>query len=1023
MDPMSPYFKLATQTEPEPSAEQLLNIALEFHNSGQLAKAGEIYQRLIDADPSHHAALHHLGLIAHQLGEHAKAVVLIRQAISAKPDYFEAYSNLSAVLRTMRCPREAIEAGLKAIALNSNYAQAYSNLGNAYEDLDDLENALALYQKAASMEGSFVEAQTNAANILRKQSHYEEALLTCQEVIRKRPDAPDPYFQLGNILRELLRPDDAIAAYRHALALRPNFADVYCNLGNIFLHQGKLDEAASAYLEAIALKPEMVEAHCNLGAVLETQGKVAAALAAYRVALDLNPNLLATRVEIYHQRRYACDWTDIEREEAEIRAALPAHNKPVPPFGFLNMHTRPDEQLRVGQLWAQCFAKFKNKRFDHAHRRRPKDPSQRIKIGYLSGDFYRHATALLMAELFERHDRRRFEFIAYSYGPDDQSEMRWRLREAFDRFIDIKDTTFYEAAQLIYDDEIDILVELKGYTQFSRTEIASMRPAPVQVSYIGYPATMGTDFIDYIIADPFILPFDQQPFFSEKIVHLPHCYQPNDTHRQIAEITPSRSACGLPENGVVFCCFNNSYKITPEIFDIWMRLLNALPGAVLWLFEGNSLVKDNLRHEAQKRGVDPSRLVFAQRMPTPQHLARHRLADLFLDTLPYNAHTTASDALWAGLPLITCAGETFAGRVAGSLLHAVGLPELVTESLEEYETLALRLASDPALLFAVRQKLLVQRLQSPLFDITRTTRDLEIAYMRMWDTWTSGEEPQAFAVEPAETAAGPQSIAVKEAPRFTRIAYEACPLCGSHDIPQVLGADCTKHPLYRPGLPEVMTWHECGNCHHVFTEGYFGEEALAAIFGNTHQGQSVGHDMERQRIVSARMVERVARYASSGDWLDVGFGNGSLLFTAEEWGYRPVGIDLRKGNVEMLRKLGYEADCIDLEAVLPDGRFSVISMADVLEHMPFPKKGLAAAHRLLRQGGVLLLSMPNMDNMVWRLLHANGVNPYWAEIEHYHNFSRKRLYALLAESGFRAVEYQVSERYRVCMEVIAVKAD
>jgi protein O-GlcNAc transferase len=1018
---MSLSSQRAEPAEQEPTSAQLLTIALDFHHAGLLPKAREIYLRLIAKDSAHPVALHHLGLIAHQTGDDTTATGLLRQAVAAKPDYFEALSNLTAILRKMRHPKDAIEAGLQAIALNPAYAQAYSNIGSAHEDLGNEEEALAYYQKALSLEPNFVEAQTNASNLLRKSGRYEEALSICEGIILRRPDAADPYFHLGNILRELCRSDEAITAYRHALALRPQFAEVYCGLGNILQLQQKFDEAAAAYQEAIALRPDLVEAHYNLGATFETQGKIAESIAAYRAALDLKPDLLDARIEMHHQRRHACDWAGFDAEEAELLARIANYDKPIPPFSMLSMHARPDEQLHVARRWAHCFDKYKSRRFDHAHRRHKKDAAQRIKIGYLSGDFHRHATAHLMVELFERHDRRHFELIAYSHGIDDQSEMRWRLRDAFDRFIDIKDMSFAQAAQKIHDDEIDILVELKGYTQHARSEIASLRPAPVQVSYIGFPGTMGADFIDYIIADPFVLPFDQQAFYDEKIVHLPHSYQPNDTRRRIADQTPTRAACGLPESGFVFCCFNNAYKITPQIFSIWMRLLNALPDAVLWLFDANPLIKDNLRAEAGKRGVNPDRLVFAPRAASPDHLARQRLADLFLDTLPYNAHTTASDALWAGLPVLTCAGETFAGRVAGSLLHAVGLPELVTHSLQDYETLALRLASEPMALSALRQRLLAQRLTAPLFDITRTTRDLEMAFMRMWDTWTSGAEPEAFAVEPVEIDADGKSVLLREPPRFSRIVYEACPLCGSHDIPQMLGADCTKHPLYRPGLPETMIWHECGACHHVFTEGYFGDDALAVLFGDTHQNQTVGHDMERQRAISARMVERVARHVSSGDWLDVGFGNGSLLFTAEEWGYRPVGIDLRKDGVAMMRKLGYEAHCIDLETLAEDGRFSVISMADVLEHMPFPKNGLAAAHRLLRPGGILFLSMPNMDSMVWKLLHVNNVNAYWGEIEHYHNFGRKRLYALLEEHGFKPLEYQISERYRVGMEVIAVK--
>jgi protein O-GlcNAc transferase len=467
----------------------------------------------------------------------------------------------------------------------------------------------------------------------------------------------------------------------------------------------------------------------------------------------------------------------------------------------------------------------------------------------------------------------------------------------------------------------------------------------------------------------------------------------------------------------VFCSFNNTYKITPEFFGIWMRLLAAIPGSVLWLLDTNDLVKDNLCREAGKRGIDAQRLVFAPRLPSPEHLARHRLADLFLDTLPYNAHTTASDALWAGLPVLTCAGDTFAGRVAGSLLQAVGLPELVTFSSAAYEAMALRLAREPALLQGFRHKLLGNRLKEPLFDISRYTRHYEAALTRMWETWANGHEPTGFAISRS-------LFAVPSAPTASpieRIAYGACPLCDSSDIPAVLGADCSKHPIYQPGLPPVMIWHECRNCGHVFTEGYFDAKAASLVFSMTQPNQTVGYEMERQRTISARMVERVARYVQGGSWLDVGFGNGSLLFTAEEWGYVPAGLDLRKENVHALKQLGYEAHCLPIEQLYDQERFNIVSMADVLEHMPFPKIGLAAAHRLLRANGALFLSMPNMDNMVWRLLHAHGVNPYWGEIEHYHNFSRKRLYALLQEHGFQPMEYQVSERYRICMEVIAIK--
>jgi protein O-GlcNAc transferase len=352
-----------------------------------------------------------------------------------------------------------------------------------------------------------------------------------------------------------------------------------------------------------------------------------------------------------------------------------------------------------------------------------------------------------MAEMFERHDRSRFEVFAYSYGPDDNSPMRARLVRGFDRFTDIGARSHRDAAGLIHADEVDILVDLKGYTHHARPAIAAWRPAPVQVSYLGYPATMGADFIDYIIVDRFVVPDDQQAFFSEKLVHLPGSYQANDRRREVAAAVTSRQDCGLPAEGLVFCSFNNSYKISPAFFDIWMRLLDRVPGSVLWLLEANELVKGNLQKEAEKRGVDSNRLIFAPLVRFPEHLGRHRHADLFLDTLPCNAHTTASDALWTGLPVLTCCGDTFAGRVAGSLLTAIGLPELVTRSLAEYEQLALALARDPPRLTALRQKLQGNRHTSALFDLPELTGNIEAAYARMWQTWLSGDRPAAFSIQ------------------------------------------------------------------------------------------------------------------------------------------------------------------------------------------------------------------------------------------------------------------------------------
>lgn len=994
------------------SHAELLTSALEHSRMGRLDAAKEIYAWILLDAPDHPLCLHHLGLIAHRQGDHETAARLIGRAIAGKPDYVEALSNLGAVYRAMGRAEDAVAATRRAIAADPNCVQAHCNLGGALEDQGRFGEALDAYLEAARRNPGLVEASLNAANLLRKLGRHEEALAICEKAIGQRPDSAEAFFGLGNIQKELSRSSEAAAAYRRALALRPTFAEAAINLGNVLQARGAFVEAADFYRRAIALRPDLAAAHVNLGAALENLGRLGEAIACYETAASLDPTLVSVRAWLHHKRRMICDWNGIDEEEAELRARLAIDPGDTHPFSVLGMATTAAEQLHICRSYATSFASAPRYR----HERPGTAASGRLRIGCLSADFCRHATALLTAELFERLDSSKFEIFAYSLAADDHSEMSSRLRAAFDHFVDLRDLSDEEAAARIRADGIDILVDMKGYTKDARTGITARRPAPVQVSYLGFPATMGADFIDYVIADPLVLPMDQQCFFDERIVHLPHCYQPNDGKRLVSDLTPTRAECGLPEQGFVFCSFNNSYKITPAFFGAWMRLLEAIPGSALWLLESNELVKDNLLRSAAERSVDPSRLVFAPKRPSPEHLARHRLADLFLDTLPYNAHTTASDALWAGLPVLTCMGETFAGRVAGSLLHAVGLPELVTQSLSDYEALALRLAREPRLLDGLRHKLNANRLNTPLFDCVTYTRHFESALTRMWEAWAKGEPPRSFVVE-----AEPTKAPTLPRPVHARIPYSACPLCGGTDIPAVLGADCTKHALYHPSLPPVMTWHECRDCGHVFTEGTFDSAALEVLFSKTHPGQTVGYDMERQRPVSARMVERVACHERDGLWLDVGFGNGSLLFTAEEWGYVPVGIDLRRTNVEALATLGYEAHCRSIEDLPHDERYSVVSMADVLEHMPFPKVGLAAAHRLLRPDGVLFLSMPNMDNMVWRLLQANGINPYWGELEHYHNFSRKRLYALLDEHGFEPLAYHVSERYRACMEVIAAK--
>ena len=549
------------------------------------------------------------------------------------------------------------------------------------------------------------------------------------EIIRKaislEPQFALAHNDLGNMLMEQGRISDAVACYRRTIEIAPDFPEAHNNLGNACQMSHSLPEAFDCYRKAIELRPGYAEAHRNLGSALLRVGRVAEAGAAFETALTLDPALTEVIPLLVREMQQACAWDGLDRWSQRVIHLVETGSGTVNPFLFLCLDTTPAQQLRCARQWAAQHLPGGPPRWA-AH-----PEGGRMTVGYLSADFQEHATAHLISEVFERHDRLRFRVFGYSYGRDDGSAARRRIVQSLDRFVDLESASFFDAAQQIRADGVDILVDLKGYTAGARPQILALRPAPVQVSYLGYPGTLGTDFVDYLLADPFVVPADQQPHYAERIVHLPDCYQANDSTRAIAARIPTRAECGLPETATVFCCFSAAYKITARMFDVWMRILTAAQGSVLWLLQSNPTATANLRREAEARGVCADRLVFAPELPNPEHLARFAVANLFLDTLPYNGHTLASDALWGGCPVLTCAGETFASRVAGSLLRAIGLPELVATSLAEYEALARRLAAAPNRLRALREKLRRNRGTFPLFDCARFTRNLEAAYAAM----------------------------------------------------------------------------------------------------------------------------------------------------------------------------------------------------------------------------------------------------------------------------------------------------
>jgi protein O-GlcNAc transferase len=562
------------------------------------------------------------------------------------------------------------------------------------------------------------------------------------QALKINPAFADAHSNLGNALRDLKRLDEALACYDRALQLRPDYVEPLYNRGLALQELWRHEEAIACYRRALALRPDYAEAINNLGIALRESGRHEQSVQVFARLLEVAPDYAYAAGNLMYARLQCCDWEHYAADAGSIGNAVMRGERACDPFSLAAISGSAAAMLQCARTYAAdkypaaAIPLRNGKLHDHG----------RIRLAYLSADFHDHATAYLMAELFEKHDRERFELTAISFGPDAAGGMRERLLRAFDRFVDIRTRTDREAALLLRDLEIDIAIDLKGYTQNNRTGVLACRAAPIQVNYLGYPGSMGVGYIDYILADAQVIPPGQEKHYTEQVVRLPDSYQANDTRRRIAQHTPTRAEAGLPENGLVFCCFNNNYKIAPDMFDIWMRLLGRVQGSVLWLLQDNPAASRNLRQEASRRGIDPQRLVFAPRMALDAHLARHRRADLFLDTLPYNAHTTASDALWAGLPLLACPGETFAGRVAASLLHAAGLPELVSGSLEEYESLALRLATNPAELAGLRARLRQNLASCALFDTGRFCRNLESAYATMWQRHRLGEPPQGFDV-------------------------------------------------------------------------------------------------------------------------------------------------------------------------------------------------------------------------------------------------------------------------------------
>lgn len=722
---------------------QMFAEAAAAHQAGNLFKARKLYDAIISADKNYVPALHYLGILEAQQQHPAKALRLFDRALAILPNAADILADKGKVLVELGQHHEALACFERAIAINPEHWMALQNQGATLLALKRPADALGVFDRLLVVMRNHPAAFNNRALALKDMGRFNEAIDDFRKAISFNPKDVEILTNLGDSLFATRKYQEAGASYDKALALKPDLAQAWLGRANIHCELKRYEEAVAAYDKAIAFKPDLAEAYYGRGSVLSDHKRYEEAVADFSKALSLKPDLIGAEGARLHAKMQICDWADFDAEREHLTASVKAGKPNTAPFTFLALSSLPADQLTCARTWT-------GEKFTLPPPLWSGDvySNDRIRVAYMSADFYEHPVAYLMAGMFESHDRSRFETIALSFGADDGSGMRKRLEKSFDRFIDVQDKSESETAELIKSFEADIVVDLTGYTGIPRTGVFARRVAPVQVSYLGYAGTMGAGFIDYILADRVVIPNDRRQFYSEKVASLPGSFMVNDHARKIAEQTPARREQGLPDTGFVFCSFNQSYKVTPDIFALWMRLLKTIDGSVLWLSRHNDVAVRNLQQSAQSHGVDPARLVFATRVPLNEdHLARHRLADLFLDTLPFNAHSTAADALWAGLPVLTRAGETFAGRVAASLLTALDLPELITGTADEYERTALDIAADAGKLAALKAKLKQNRLTSPLFDTALTTHRIESVFEAMHKRSRDGLAPDHIDLE------------------------------------------------------------------------------------------------------------------------------------------------------------------------------------------------------------------------------------------------------------------------------------
>jgi protein O-GlcNAc transferase len=719
-----------------------LRCAVALHQGGDLAAAETLYQEVLRLQPDSFDARHLLGVLRAQQARHAEARELIARALMIKPGDPAALASFGKVQMTLGDFTGALASYDRALAARPGSADLLYARGNALRETGDLNAAEQSYLAATQAQPGFADAWSNRGAVLGRLGRSDEALAAFDRATSLAPNHAQAWNNRATLLGALNRFAESIDSASRAIAAEPGFAEAFANRGSARWRLNQSDAALEDLNRALAINPGLTSALSNRARLLWAQAHDHdLARRDLERLLKLDPDFPLARGDLFYVRASIADWSRFDEDVLALTRAVQAGKLAVQPFIFQACASSSADLLACAQTYAGREYPPQAPLAPAIVQTRPK-----IRLGYFCGEFRGHATAYLSVGLFEQHDRSAFDVIGFDNGAGDDSPTRKRLESGFDRIIAIGDMSDKQAAERIRAEEVDILINLNGYYGAHRMGVFAHRPAAIQVNWLGFPGTLGAPYMDYILADRTVIPEDKQHFFAEQLVWLPGSYQVNDNKRQIASRTPTRAEAGLPDDAFVFCNFNQPYKLSPAMLAAWLRILARVPASVLWLWANNNIFETNVKHFAARHGIAAERIVIAQPVPVQDHLARLRLADLFLDSLPYNAHTTASDALWAGLPLLTLTGTTFAGRVATSLLNAADLPELVTATPQDYENCAAELAHDPLALRALRDRLAASRDTCALFDTTLFRRHIEAAYRDIWDRRCAGLAPKSFAV-------------------------------------------------------------------------------------------------------------------------------------------------------------------------------------------------------------------------------------------------------------------------------------